>query len=76
MEKHNKKQQNKILELGWNDENSINYSKEFIVDNILLFKIGIRNRTYRSLVAEKTFYIEHLESQLEERELSLLSKSK
>ena len=39
-------------------------AKDFVQENTLLFQIGIRNRTYRSLVAEKEFYIEHLKNQL------------
>lgn len=42
-------------------------AKEYIQNDSVEFQIGIRNKTYRSLVAEKALYIEYLKSQIQDK---------
>lgn len=38
--------------------------KEYLVSDTLHFRIGLRNRTYRSLSSQQQLYISHLNKQL------------
>jgi len=42
--------------------------KQFVVDDCLIFHIGVRNRSFRSLVRDQGLFIGMLQNQLVERQ--------